>query len=151
MFNQAAVEMSECPAIEAMGCPMGRFIPKPFHTADESNHPEEVNAAKVLDRNLPNADSHEGGDRITKGVRVNAYEFPVEISYSSVFESGATFHTLIVRDITRRVLAQEAPERSNIELQHFAFVASHDLKTPLRSISGYVQLLERNYADKLDQ
>ena len=151
MFNPAAVEMFASPAPDAMGCSIGRFIPEPFHSPDESMYPEDVDDPKSLSRYRVKADSYVGGDRITKGIRTNAHEFPVEISYSSVFESGAAFHTLIVRDITLRVLAQEALERSNIDLQHFAFVASHDLKTPLRSISGFVQLLERNYADKLDQ
>ena len=151
MFNPAAVQMFACPAPDAMGCAIGRFIPEPFHSPDDDLYPEEANDPKTLSLYRAKDDSHVGGDRITKGVRTNAYEFPVEISYSSVFESGAAFHTLIVRDITRRVIVQEALERSNIDLQHFAFVASHDLKTPLRSISGFVQLLERNYADKLDE
>ncbi|HEX4450140.1 MAG TPA: ATP-binding protein [Kofleriaceae bacterium] len=44
----------------------------------------------------------------------------------------------------------EALARSNLDLQRFAYVASHDLQTPLRGIASFVDLLRSTYGDGLD-
>ena len=63
-----------------------------------------------------------------------------------------------IYDITNRKKIEATLERerrllqeSNADLQQFASVASHDLQEPLRAVSGFLQLLERRYADQLDE
>lgn len=62
----------------------------------------------------------------------------------------------IVRDVTRQKHAEKALkaqagelERSNADLEQFAFVASHDLQEPLRNVTGCVQLLSKRYKGNL--
>ena len=62
------------------------------------------------------------------------------------------------RDITGRKKAEkelrdltEELKRSNAELEQFAYAASHDMREPLRTVSGFLKLLEKRYKGKLDE
>jgi PAS domain S-box-containing protein len=53
-------------------------------------------------------------------------------------------------NITDRKMIEENLKRSNAELQQFAYVASHDLQEPLRTVTSHLSLLERKHGDQLD-
>jgi two-component system, chemotaxis family, sensor kinase Cph1 len=70
---------------------------------------------------------------------------------------GSSQRTASIIDISPRKNAEkelykinEKLKRSNAELEQFAYVASHDLREPLRMITTFLELLEKKYKDQLD-
>jgi len=85
-------------------------------------------------------------------------EFPVEVLLNPVETDAGVFVIAALIDLTMRRSEEEemeranaALEKSNMELQQFAYVASHDLQTPLRGIAGFAQILQSDYRGKLSQ
>lgn len=65
-------------------------------------------------------------------------------------DHGKTVHLAVTRDITERQKIEESLRRSNADLERFAYSVSHDMRQPLRAVSGHLQLLQRSLKDKLD-
>ncbi len=83
-------------------------------------------------------------------IRKNGIIFYAHVEMVPQFNHETTFKVAVV-DITERKKTEDELKRSNDELQQFAYVASHDLQEPLRTISSFTQLLERRYRGNLDE
>jgi PAS domain S-box-containing protein len=111
------------------------------------------------------------GELEAAGRRRDGSALPIELSIGQYRQNGQPRYAAFVRDITDRKQADEQTRvhferlqaaaaaleakaaelaRANQELDDFTYVASHDLKEPLRGISSYCGILLEEYQDQLD-
>jgi PAS domain S-box-containing protein len=109
LFNPMAERIFQCAASDAIGGPLSRFIPERYRTAHEYQV-RQFGKTGVSDRQM-------GPQRVLYGLRADGEEFPIEASISQVEDDDEKLFTVILRDVTERVKAEEALRQSREELR----------------------------------
>ena len=93
-----------------------------------------------------------------KYIRTDGTTTYMEVAAIPIIYQGQNAAQVMIRDITERKKSEailrentEALEKAYKELEYFAYIASHDLKEPLRKISSFTQMLDNRYKGQLDE
>jgi PAS domain S-box-containing protein len=109
LFNTAAEQIFGCPASEAIGTSINRFIPERLRSA-HTTHIRHFGESGVGSRPMTTRG-------ILCGLRASGEEFPMEASISHLEVNGHQLFTVVVRDVTERHKADEALRRSELRLR----------------------------------
>ena len=115
MFNSAAEQMFGWRQADAVGAPLSMFIPERFRKG-HAQHVRDFGEGSIASRRM-------GALRIVTGLRRDGEEFPIDASISQLTEADGKFFTVILRDVSERVRAEEALRRSKDELHELASAA----------------------------
>jgi PAS domain S-box-containing protein len=134
-FNEGAEEIFGYDRSEVIGTSLDRLIPERFR-AVHKEHFARFGAGDQPARRM--------GERLEIfGLRKNGEEFPAEASVSKVAVGGATFFSVVLRDITHRKNVEAALHRAVAARDEVLSIVAHDLRNPLNTIVLQAQMLER--------
>lgn len=112
LMNPMAEELLGCDAAKVLGGPLSRFIPERFRIA-HAKHVEHFGATSGSDRRM-------GSQRVLYALRADGREFPIEASISQSQYDNEKLYTVMLRDITERVRAEEALKQSREDLRELS-------------------------------
>ncbi len=143
--NAAFCRMFDASADDLLGKTTQEIVPKPLAEATTEEERRVVGSDETLERIERLADGER--EQFVKVIRT-----PVKDGVGQIVGVQSVWLDVTELKQSQLVLERHAQnlERSNVDLQQFAYVASHDLQEPLRAVSSYCQLFEKHYSHQLD-
>ena len=148
-FNHACERIFGYSSSEVIGRNVKMLMPNPYRDEHDGHvsHYLATGEAHVIG----------GPAREVTAMRKDGSIFPIDLSISVFTLEDGRYFSGIIRDITLRKQSEQALmgytqalERSNKELDDFAYIASHDLKEPLRGIHNHSRFLLEDNSETLD-
>ena len=127
LFNRAAELIFGYSAAEVLGKPLARLLPERFREAHSSDL-QRFGQTEAKPRRM-------SAQRVVSGLRRDGEEFPVEASISHATLEGHRYFTVVLRDITERVRADEALRQSKTALMEMAALSSMAQEHEKRRVS----------------
>ncbi|MGZ8886386.1 MAG: sensor histidine kinase, partial [Halobacteriota archaeon] len=155
--NEAILRLTQRSREEIIGKPFEDLLPPEFRSLIPDARKLLVGA--IFLRTEPSNEKKETVRTDSQLLRKNGERVDIETNISLIEDASgqpAAF-IIVARDVTERKQMEHQLDsiladlqRSNAELEQFAYVTSHDLQEPLRMITSYIQLIEEDYKGKLD-
>ena len=136
--NEQTIALFGYEKAELLGAAIEKLLPERYridHVQKRSGFHSDASARMM------------GAGRDLTGLRKDGVEFPLEIGLTPVSTEQGKMVCASILDITERQRTERHLREVNAQLEEFTYVASHDLRSPIRGISNLIEFIREDFEE----